>query len=599
MGKFESKDRSLYDLLGVTPDTSQNDIKAAYRRLAKQHHPDISQSSEATHRMREINYAYSILGDPAKRAAYDAGIRIEEEEEDREYKDSVAYAESFAQRVRCQGCGRFDHTLRIVAFPYIISILIASFKHFAEPGIFCHRCRCNKSLKWAIVSLIFGWWSIWGFFWNIGALIDNFRGGKMPREENAELVAKLAWVNMLLGKIAEAKSALKDLLRYGSNEEALNLKQELDRIYPEVRPARSGGFRLGYLTVVFASLGIYFILAMVLFGGTESISPQSSPPSKPSVVTGESVNLVNYENAGPVKWNSLLNTVEMLLDDVLPYTETNDPGIDSMTMLHNKLEERGVKTGLVSINVEEGEPIHACVAVETTDRGTVFIDLIPEPIGKEKDIERDVYIQNVYIEKGKKIGFLQARYAQSCEYAWYVDYLNELYICFDYYKYVEEFAEVINKNNSRLDSIAANIDNIEYLLYQPGNYSAERENLLNQRIDRYNRYIVEYNKQIEEFMKEVSKLEMMEENFPSFVYWVEETYLFPPYFAKPPDIGPFIIPPALVSPFTGENIDSLLQSDDSYEQIPAPDINSVEKSERYHENNFVVDNYKIKWVNSA
>ena len=75
--------------------------------------------------------------------------------------------------------------------------------------------------------------------------------------------------------------------------------------------------------------------------------------------------------------------------------------------------------------------------------------------------------------------------------------------------------------------------------------------------------------------------------------------MFPPYFAKPPDIGPFIIPPALVSPFTGENIDSLLQSDDSYEQIPAPDINSVEKSERYHENNFVVDNYKIKWVNSA
>ena len=198
--------------------------------------------------------------------------------------DSVMTAESFAQEVKCQSCGKFDHTLRVVAFPYVVSILIASFRRVGESGIFCHGCRCTKSLKWAVVSLLFGWWSIWGFFWNIGALIDNFRGGKMPRENNEPLLAKLAWANMVLGQIAEAKAALKDLLKYGPNGEAIRLRQELDRNYPTVSPATTGGFRLGYLSVVFTVLVIYVIAGLALFGGPSEPSV-NSPPVQPSPVT--------------------------------------------------------------------------------------------------------------------------------------------------------------------------------------------------------------------------------------------------------------------------------------------------------------------------
>ena len=519
---MDKKHSALYDLLGVSTNAGQNDIKTAYRRLAKQYHPDINKSSESTNRMVEINYAYSILSDPAKRAAYDAGIRIEEEEGDREYENSVAYAESFAQQTRCQGCGRFDHTLRIATFPYVVSIFIASFKNFAEPGIFCDSCRCNKSIKWAIVSLIFGWWSVWGFFWNIGALIDNFRGGKMPREENAELVAQLAWVHMLLGKIAEAKSALKDLLGYGSNEEALNLKQELDRKYPGVSPVMTGNFRLGYLAVVFAVLGLYVILAMALFGGTtEPVSTQPSSPSQPSVVTpspsstapqqsssAESENLVNNKNAGPITWNNLLDSVEILLDDILPYIEDDDPEIDGMTMLHNKLEEKAIKTGLVSINIEYGEPLHACIAVETVDRGIVFLDLVPLSLGIEGEIPEDEYMQTVYLQEGKRIGFIPARLAKSTEYSWYTDYLESTYEYFDFYVYLNEFSKVIDRNSSRLDDIEATIDEIEYLLLSgPPNYTSERERLFNDRIDRFNSYIEDFNRQVEEYMTELNQSE--------------------------------------------------------------------------------------------
>ena len=208
--------------------------------------------------------------------------------------DSVMAAEAFQKEIRCQSCGKFDHTLRVVAFPYVVSILIASFKRVGEAGIFCHRCRCSKSLKWAIVSLLFGWWSIWGFFWTLGALVDNFRGGKMPGENNMPLISRLAWAHMALGKIGEAKTALQDLLKIGPDQEALQLRRELDTRYPEISPARTGEFRLGYLAVVFAVLGMYIIAGAAMFGGTSTPStytpppnsqPATSSPSQPPVST--------------------------------------------------------------------------------------------------------------------------------------------------------------------------------------------------------------------------------------------------------------------------------------------------------------------------
>lgn len=64
-------DRDYYEILGVPRDANEQEIKKAYRRLARQYHPDVNKSPEAEARFKEINEAYQVLSDPEKRAAYD------------------------------------------------------------------------------------------------------------------------------------------------------------------------------------------------------------------------------------------------------------------------------------------------------------------------------------------------------------------------------------------------------------------------------------------------------------------------------------------------------------------------------------------------
>ena len=63
--------RDLYEVLGVSKDTSDADIKRAYRKLSKQYHPDINKEAGAEEKFKEIAEAYEILSDSQKRAAYD------------------------------------------------------------------------------------------------------------------------------------------------------------------------------------------------------------------------------------------------------------------------------------------------------------------------------------------------------------------------------------------------------------------------------------------------------------------------------------------------------------------------------------------------
>ena len=70
-------DKSYYDTLGVSKTASADELKSAYRRLAKQYHPDLfagkpdAEKKQAEEKFKEINHAYDVLSDPQKRAAYD------------------------------------------------------------------------------------------------------------------------------------------------------------------------------------------------------------------------------------------------------------------------------------------------------------------------------------------------------------------------------------------------------------------------------------------------------------------------------------------------------------------------------------------------
>ncbi len=66
-----SSNKTYYQILQVDPDAEPEIIEAAYKRLIRMYHPDVNHSADATRRMQEMNAAYDVLRDPAKRAQYD------------------------------------------------------------------------------------------------------------------------------------------------------------------------------------------------------------------------------------------------------------------------------------------------------------------------------------------------------------------------------------------------------------------------------------------------------------------------------------------------------------------------------------------------
>lgn len=74
-GSEGARERTLYDLLGVSKNASADEIAAAYRAAVRLNHPDVSVAADAEATMVRLNDAFAVLRDPVRRASYDFSLR--------------------------------------------------------------------------------------------------------------------------------------------------------------------------------------------------------------------------------------------------------------------------------------------------------------------------------------------------------------------------------------------------------------------------------------------------------------------------------------------------------------------------------------------
>ena len=93
--------KSLYETLGLSDNASESEIKKAYRKLARQYHPDVNKDPKAEEKFKEINAAYEVLSDKDKKAQYDM------------HGDNMFGGQNFHDFSRSQGAGvDLDEILR-------------------------------------------------------------------------------------------------------------------------------------------------------------------------------------------------------------------------------------------------------------------------------------------------------------------------------------------------------------------------------------------------------------------------------------------------------------------------------------------------------
>src|SRR6266545_658019 len=113
--------QTLYQALCVFESVSPEEIKKAYKRLARQWHPDVCQEDNAAEMFRKINEAYLVLIDPEKKARYDAGLYFERQGEDQGRATKIArrprvdYQYGYRAPLRC-GQVTARGTVRLMRF---------------------------------------------------------------------------------------------------------------------------------------------------------------------------------------------------------------------------------------------------------------------------------------------------------------------------------------------------------------------------------------------------------------------------------------------------------------------------------------------------
>jgi curved DNA-binding protein CbpA len=178
---------NYYEVLGVSKESNQVEIKKAYKSLALKLHPDRNNAPDAQSQFVRIQQAYEVLGDTEKRAIYD--VELSETPSNHSYSEDSSAQQAEHGPIKCSCCNQITAQPRYVIYYTAISAIFFSTRQ-AKQGIFCHKCLNGKLIKSTVISMLFGWWSFpWGPIYTLQALFNNLKKGYKPAIPNAYLLA--------------------------------------------------------------------------------------------------------------------------------------------------------------------------------------------------------------------------------------------------------------------------------------------------------------------------------------------------------------------------------------------------------------------------
>jgi DnaJ domain len=202
--------KGYYKILGISPNAPFSAIKAAYRKLALELHPDKNIGKDTTAQFQALQQAYDVLSDQKKREQYDAESSIpvtatSPEGDTPQTLDPIV----------CSVCKNVTAQPRFRVFYYVISYVLGATKDLYH-GIYCSNCEIKVALKSTMITLLMGWWSFPGFFWTLHSLFHNLSGG-LFYEQNARLQGYQAWYFTVNGRFSLGRACAIEGLRLTEN----------------------------------------------------------------------------------------------------------------------------------------------------------------------------------------------------------------------------------------------------------------------------------------------------------------------------------------------------------------------------------------------
>ena len=261
-----------YAVLGVAGAASAAEIKAAFRRRAKELHPDHNRGPGAAEAFQRLVGAYRVLGDAEARARYDALVSR---------RPGATAAPGGRSRVSvepvtCCRCGVIPEQPRFVIYWWVLGYLVGT-RRQAVQGVFCRTCADTRALRASLLTWLFGWWALpWAPVWSVAALWRNLRGGERPADINAAVLLQQARYFVVCGKRGLARSTLERALTLAQRPD---LRQQLEKMSravgnvpraPQIdhwQRAASPAYYLQLMLVIIGGVALVREIGVLVFAG--------------------------------------------------------------------------------------------------------------------------------------------------------------------------------------------------------------------------------------------------------------------------------------------------------------------------------------------